>query len=313
MGESAGGSSILHHITSYGGNSTAPPFHQAILQSPAFQININLTENFALTLSEASNLTSSAAVTSAAGLAALDAAALQQVNAAAVLGAPEGYFTYGPAPDGTYVPALPQVLLRDGRLHRGVAVVAAHNALEAAPFVSPADVATDAGVAAQLARTFPAASAATRAYVLDVLYPAPAYASPFLRAVQIASDSSFACATRFLALAAGNDTYNYLFSYPPGYHAEDTSYTFYNGDAGALVDGYPVDVDLAYALQDYIVGFTISGDPNGSPAGPALEFPKYGSNATVLEFASTGLLTTRDDMDNDRCPWWQEAMAEGLV
>jgi len=36
MGESAGGGSIMHHITSYGGNGSVP-FQQAVLQSPAFQ------------------------------------------------------------------------------------------------------------------------------------------------------------------------------------------------------------------------------------------------------------------------------------
>jgi carboxylesterase type B len=35
MGESAGGGSIMHHITANGGKS-APAFKRAILQSPAF-------------------------------------------------------------------------------------------------------------------------------------------------------------------------------------------------------------------------------------------------------------------------------------
>lgn len=39
MGESAGASSLMHHITSYGGNKSHPlPFQQAIPQSPAFQV-----------------------------------------------------------------------------------------------------------------------------------------------------------------------------------------------------------------------------------------------------------------------------------
>lgn len=95
--------------------------------------------------------------------------------------------------------------------------------------------------------------------------------------------------------------------------AEDVSYTFFNGDTTTLDDGLAVVAELAYALQDYIVGFALTGNPNDSPAGAALEFPIYGSNATVLEFAYTGLLTTKDDMDNDRCPWWQEAFVQGLV
>lgn len=89
--------------------------------------------------------------------------------------------------------------------------------------------------------------------------------------------------------------------------------TWFNGDTTTLDDGYAVNATLAYALQDYIVGFTMTGDPNGSPAGPALEFPNYDSDATVVKFASTGLLTVQDDMVNDRCPWWQQAMVQGLV
>lgn len=310
IGESAGASSILHQITSYGGNGTVP-FNRAILQSPAFQLNLNLTEAYDDTLTQASNLTN-ASITTASALAALDSATLQLVNADVVLAAGQGFFGYGPAPDGTYVPAVPQVLLYEGRFHDDVAVIAAHNSLEAAPFVL-SSIATEADVVAQLQANFPEASNATLTYLLDVLYPAADYASEFLRAVQIASDSAFSCSTRYLALAKGNDTYNYLFAYPPGYHGEDTSYTFFNGDTSTLDNGYPVDPELAYALQDYIVGFAITGDPNDSPAGAALEFPKYGSNATVLEFAYEGLNTTHDDMDNARCTWWQLALVEGLV
>lgn len=310
IGESAGAASILHHVTSYGGNSTLP-VQQAILQSPAFQTNLNLTSGYEATLAAASNVTG-ASIASVVELSALDAATLQAINFDAVLTATQGYFVFGPAPDGTYVPALPQVLLYEGRLHHDVAVVAAHNSLEAAPFISTA-IATEADLVAQLEASYPEASNATLTYILDVLYPAADYASNFLRAVQIASDASFSCSTRFLAVAKGNETYNYLFAYPPGYHAEDTSYTFFNGDTSTAVDGYPVNAALAYALQDYIVGFAMSGNPNESPAGTALEFPIYGSNATVLEFAYTGLLTSHDDMDNDRCPWWQLAMVEGLI
>lgn len=310
MGESAGASSILHHITAYGGQSTVP-FQQAVLQSPAFESNLSLAQAYDATLAEASNITG-ASVSSASELAALNASTLQAVNFDVVLGARQGFFVYGPAPDGAYVPALPQVLLYEGHFHEDVGILAAHNSLEAAPFVDT-DISTDADVLTQLAVTFPKASNATLTYITNVLYPASDYASEFLRAVQIASDSAFSCSTRFLATAKGNETYNYLFAYPPGYHAADTSYTFFNGDTSTPVDGYPVRADLAYTLQDYIVGFAISGNPNRNPAAVAFEFPVYGSNATVVEFAYTGMLTTHDDMDNDRCPWWQRAMVEGLV
>lgn len=310
IGESAGASSILHHITSYGGDGTLP-FQQAVLQSPAFQININLTENFALTLAEASEQTNSS-VTTLSDLSSLSASQLQAINNEVVLGSGQGTFTFGPAVDGTYVPALPQVLLYEGRFHDEISPISAHNSLEAAPFVA-SNITTEADVYAQLVYSYPNASNETYTYILDVLYPASAYATPFLRAVQIASDSSFSCSTRLLALARANDTYNYLFAVPPGYHAEDVPYTFYNGAAGSDVDGYPLVEELAFALQDYIVGFALTGDPNESPAGAALEFPEYGCNSTVLKFSDAGLSTTEDDLADERCTWWQLAMVQGLV
>ncbi|PSR74471.1 hypothetical protein BD289DRAFT_487392, partial [Coniella lustricola] len=89
--------------------------------------------------------------------------------------------------------------------------------------------------------------------------------------------------------------------------------TFFDGDTSSLDDGVAVNAALAYALQDYIVGFVQTGNPNKSPAGPALGFPMYGSNSTVVKFSSSGLQLAQDDMDNDRCPWWQQAMAKGLI
>jgi carboxylesterase type B len=37
MGESAGGGSLMHQITAYGGSKGKVPFHQAIVQSPGYQ------------------------------------------------------------------------------------------------------------------------------------------------------------------------------------------------------------------------------------------------------------------------------------
>jgi len=36
MGESAGGASIIHQITAFGGSQGPVPFQQAIVQSPAY-------------------------------------------------------------------------------------------------------------------------------------------------------------------------------------------------------------------------------------------------------------------------------------
>lgn len=217
IGESAGASSILHHITSYGGNTTLP-FERAVIQSPAFQATLNLTDAYEKTMAEASNVTGTN-ITSVAELSALDAATLQLINFDVILSSEQGYFTYGPAPDGTYVPALPQVLLYEGRFNSDVKVMAAHNSLEAAPFLNTS-VSTEEDLLEELQTSYPQASNATLTYILDVLYPASDYASNFLRSVQIAGDSMFSCSTRYLGVAFGNETYNYLFAVPPGYHGK---------------------------------------------------------------------------------------------
>ena len=164
-----------------------------------------------------------------------------------------------------------------------------------------------------LEEQLPEASNATLAYILDTLYPAANYSTQFQRAVQIRSDVYFACTTRYLALAKGNETYSYLFAISPGYHADDTQYTFYDGDSSTLDNGYPVDVPMAYVLQDSIIGFTQAGDPNKAPVGLNGSFSLYGSDAQVLAITLDGLVTETDDLDNVRCAWWQQAMIDGLV
>ncbi|KAH8895297.1 alpha/beta-hydrolase [Thozetella sp. PMI_491] len=310
MGESAGASSILHHITSYGGGNQLP-FSQAILQSPAFQVNLNLTDAYTKTLAEAANQTG-ASITTSADLASLDTEALKSINQGVVFQALQGQFIYGPAPDGQYVPELPQVLLGQGRFNRDVKVMASHNSLEAAPFVSQS-IATEADLATELQTNFPALSNSSLDYILNELYPSSDFPYEFLRAVQIISDIDFSCATRYLGIAFDNETYNYIFAYPPGYHAGDVPYTFFNGDTSTLNNGYPVNGTLAHELQDYIVGFVVGGNPNLSPAGADLSFPKYGGNAMVTEFTYSGLVIAIDDLAGERCTWWQKAMEQGLV
>lgn len=310
IGESAGAASILHHITSYGGAGRLP-FAQGIIQFPAFQFNLNLEDAYEKKLAEALDITGES-ITDASELAALDSKTLQSVNFDVVLGATQGLFIYGPAPDGTYVSAPPQVLLAEGKFHPNVNVLAGHNSMEAVPFV-PSDISTEADLICALELFLPEVSMAALTYILDVLYPSSDYESQFLRGVQVISNVDLSCLTRYIAQALGNATHNYIFAYPPGYHTQDSSYTFFNGDTTTPDGGLPVNMTIAHALQDYIVRFAIAGDPNGSPAGTGLEIPVYRSDSDVVELAYPGLLAATDDMANVRCSWWQEAMVERLV
>jgi carboxylesterase type B len=93
FGESAGGSSILHHITAYGGKTTvgSTPFQAALTQSPAFypytsQSDLDTTFNSYL---------KEAGVTSLSALRQLSSATLQKANLAIISQAPSGTFGWG--------------------------------------------------------------------------------------------------------------------------------------------------------------------------------------------------------------------------
>jgi carboxylesterase type B len=120
VGESAGASSLLHHLTAYGGSATTS-FDQAIIMSPAFQFKLNGTYGYELTMEVASNLTG-ATISSVSDLTALSSDVLKAVNQGVVQPALIGLFNYGPVVDGTYVTEVPQALLYQGKFDSGVSV-----------------------------------------------------------------------------------------------------------------------------------------------------------------------------------------------
>ena len=99
MGESAGAGSIMHHITSYGGNGSVP-FQQAITQSPAFQPLVPAQSKaiFQHVLGNASAL-SNMTITSAEQLRALPYETLYEVNQIVTGLSSYGAFTFGPVVD----------------------------------------------------------------------------------------------------------------------------------------------------------------------------------------------------------------------
>lgn len=261
MGESAGGGSILHHITAYGGapprNESGELFQQAILQSPAFiPTGLKNTTNSAF-----AHFLSFANVSSLAEAKQLDSLTLQNANKLTQALAFHGTFTFGPAPDGIYVPDLPGKLLLEGRFNKNLTIMAGHNTNEAGRYTPP--TATTASSFTQYIKLyFPAISDANLEYLATVLFPEVydgtyQWTTPFERLKAAIADFTFTCSTRYLANAYGNETYNYIFSVSPGNHTQDVPYTFFNGPVSTVVND-----TLAMTMQQYFMGFAEQGDPD---------------------------------------------------
>lgn len=190
-----------------------------------------------------------------------------------------------------------------------------HTSEESVPFTST-NVTTSAQLRAYVIEQFPGLTNETYNYMLDYVWPdvldgTYPWTSEFLRAVRIGTEIQFACSARYLSLAFQNATYDSIFAYPPGYHAQDVPFVFFNGDTTTLDDGLPVSATVAHAIQDHIMAFTNTGNPNY--LGQALTWPQYGSAAQTLEYTYSGQVVVTDDLKNNRCTWIQQAMANGTL
>ena len=291
MGESAGGGSVMHQITAYGGLKGSVPFQQAIAQSPGFTpITSNLQQetNFQTFLALANVSTLEEARQ-------LPSETLIIANIKEVGNSSYGQYTFGPVVDGSFTPALPGQLLARGQFDKSVKVMVGHNADEGLLFTSPF-VNSDATYAASLSSVLPDASASIINYIASVLYPpdfsgAYGYTDVYQRAAATIAEIVFTCNTFYLDLALSNQTYAYQFSIPPALHGGDVPYSFYN-DGGyvpanltALSQGL-LSVQVALALQDWIVTFVRDGVPSTPDVQglwpPAHLFLEYEGNWMVL-------------------------------
>lgn len=311
MGESAGGGSILHQITAYGGMRGPPPFQQAILQSPGFQPNPGSYQQERISnyvLNDASSF-SNRSITTIDDLRTVDARTLAKVNDFIVANSHYGLYAFGPTVDGTFVPALPGQVLADKNFHTSLALMMRGNDQEGVLFTSPY-ILNQADYVANLKWLFPRAPESF-IYEIFALYPDQfdgkyGYTSEMLRAAVTSAESCFACNTRYLNAKVGNKSYVYSFNVPPALHADDVAYTFYNGPGSVTWDGKPVFGGAALSLQDYIVNFVTTGTPNGRRVP---DFPQYGSESNVLSINSSFLGTISiDPLVRGQCEWWQKAL-----
>lgn len=309
FGESAGGGSVTHQITAFGGDE-APLFQQAVPQSAGwFPIGSprdqeRIFRDF-LALANASSLADARNA---------EEEALIAANARQVARSAYGQFTYSPAIDGDFVPLDPKALLAQGRFAADVRVLAGHNADEGLLFAPPV-TSDEAFVAFVRDVAFPSAAPDVVDYITRTLYPpvgnSTLYKSDIERAALLSSEAFFTCNDFALNRASENDSYRYLFAVPPGLHGQDVGYTYYDpaarsneSDDSILYRLFgPVNETLALVLQDYITSFAASGVPESAVDG--LEaFGVYGRNASVVRLDKGGIEEVRDPAANERCRWW---------
>ncbi|MCJ1395754.1 hypothetical protein MMC18_008640 [Xylographa bjoerkii] len=300
FGESAGGGSIMHQITAFGGLGGPAPFSQAIPQSPAWQLMVSSYQQ-EQTLDAFLSLLNVSTIEEARQL---PSEALIVANTVQVLSSAYGDFTYGPVVDGAFAPALPGRLLLQGSFYKDLKIMVGHNADEGLLFTNPA-IQNGSNYNTFISENFPDIQPAAALYIENVLYPpifngSYGYTSNFQRAILTVAESTFTCNTNYLDRAFLNQTYSYQFSVGAALHGQDVPYTFFNGPNTAVMND-----TIAVALQEYLTSFAIHGVPSG-PGIPV--FPLYEADAEVLNLNATSIFDIMDPNANARCLWWQKAL-----
>jgi carboxylesterase type B len=299
MGVSAGGGSIMHQVTAYGGTRGPAPFQQAILQSPGWY-PVPSEEQQEATLQEFLGVLNVNSVDEARQLPSdkLMAANSYQVARTDLYST----FTYGPVVDGTFVPKMPGKLLREGDYDHNLNIMVGHNSNEGILFTPPSSR-NESNFGPDIRGYFPDITPNVVEYIVDVLYPpvyngSQKYTTSVERMAQSIADVVFQCNTNYFNEAFDGDTYSYMFSIPPGFHGQDVSYTFYKGGNSSVVDP-----KVARAMQDYFTSFAQTGKPKSS-VGP--EFKRYGDESRLLNLGLLNITTIEDPTDNRRCLFWQQ-------
>ncbi|KAK9237181.1 Carboxylesterase [Lipomyces kononenkoae] len=317
MGESAGASSLLHHLT-------APEdvlFRRAILQSTAFypQYDNDVLE---AQYQKFASLAGCDCDDSFECLMSADVADLARANKDAVFDTLYGTFQFGPYVDGEFVPLLPALRLAYGTYNRDVEIMAAYNIDEGFIFSDPT-VVTPMQFDALVHRHFPNADEEDIEEVKH-LYPGRDYLTYFSRVSSIIAEWIVECNSWFLE-AAYPGAYLYRFAVHPGIHSADIPLTFWGGDPVLEAAGRSLLLadnieDLAMSFQSYLVSFAVSGDPNTyrleNNSMPTLYFPKSDEwrGIPMIDVNRRGFayLSLQDDGPvEERCEFWQEGYWTG--
>ncbi|KAH7310781.1 Alpha/Beta hydrolase protein [Stachybotrys elegans] len=258
MGQSAGGGSILHHITQFGGERD-PLFHKAIIQSPGWQDEWNHQRSEAV-FQYFSNLS---------GCPGGDFGCLRTAPVSAILSAQAQWAGtgLGPTPDGKWIRDHPALELQNGHYWSDLeSVVVTHVVDEGGLFVPPVDI-TDSSITATLTAIYedPEVVAAIEQFYPPVNSSGSPYQTGTERQAAIASDSLFLAKYRYIAEAFAGKTFAASRTRGNAGHGDDVPPTWYNPTLTS--DGIPLpdvigDAEASQAWQSYLVSFILTGNVN---------------------------------------------------
>jgi carboxylesterase type B len=299
MGESAGGGSIVHHLTAFGGK-LKPLFKRAIIQSPAWNIDRwdrkgNNEATYQTFLKEAR--------CTGKGIACLRALPYHKIKFAqeqTIKQAPAGTWGFGPAADGKFVRQLPHLELASGNHVEGVeSIIITHVTDEAGMFTAKDANYTEASFKEYLDWEFANNTAITNEVAR--VYRKDQYQDQRSRMVDYTMHSAFTCVNRAVADAFTNITRMAVYE---GGHGSDIVADFWDptsmiAKVSAIFSGSTIDAEY----QKYLVSFAQTGSPNTekSPTAPEWKFIKNGQSiGEVLEVtkrfrAINDLATTKKD------------------
>ncbi len=226
MGQSAGASSILHHLVSYGGDksppgSPNPAFKRAILQSPAFFPNVKrsqMEETYQSFLREAN-------AKDFRDLQNARSEDLIRANRKTTYESPYGQFNYGPVRDDTFVPAPPALLLKYGHFWSAKDVMVSHNRAEGLLFTPPW-LQTQDTLRKHILEAYPEFPTPDLDYAMQ-LYPIDNEAAAKQQvgnASQLLSNFGVDC-NAYGVRNAYPGAFEYYFNLWPGLHGQDANYT----------------------------------------------------------------------------------------
>ncbi|TGO31594.1 hypothetical protein BHYA_0496g00010 [Botrytis hyacinthi] len=317
-GESAGGGSVIHQVTAYGGLRGPVPFQRAIPQSSYWRPNSSPYEQEELLQRYLQLLN----VTSLSAARELPATLLIAANEALIHSS--GSNPFGPTVDGDFVPRDPRQVLFNSNYSPSVDILIGHNSQEGLFSVTDLIGQNDSAFPSVITGQFGGMAPSVLEFVVNTLYPpvynGSLYADYVQRGALFVSDAFIACTTEYLANAYNNAIYGYVFDVAPGIHGQDIPYMNYlksnstsanassSSTSSSLINEIlNVNETIAFALQDYVTSFTINGVPTSSVDG-LTEFPMYGSNSSVVNLNLASIIEIKAPTDNNRCKWWGSAL-----